>query len=99
MAVLFDEVLRDAERTGSKYRDICRCRDDLLGFLDRNAWFGQVPAGTGRETTVPDYECMRDAMRLWLSAYQKPSREKLQLLLYQLYTIYQMIHTLVLHWF
>ena len=24
MAVLFDEVLRDAERTGSKYRDICR---------------------------------------------------------------------------
>lgn len=83
MAVLFDEVLRDAERTGSKYRDICRCRDDLLGFLDRNAWFGQVPAGTGRETTVPDYECMRDAMRLWLSAYQKPSREKLQLLLEQ----------------
>ena len=76
MTVLFDEVLRDAERTGSKYRDICRCRDDLLGFLDRNTWFGQVPAGTGREIMVPDYKGMRGAVCLWLEAYQKPPREK-----------------------
>lgn len=81
MAVLFDEVLKDAEKTGSKYRDICRCRDDLLGFLDRNGWFGQVPEGTGRETIVPDYECMRGAVRLWLAAYQKAPRERLELLL------------------
>ena len=83
MTVLFDEVLRDAERTGSKYRDICRCRDDLLGFLDRNAWFGQVPAGTGLEIMVPDYEGMRGAVCLWLEAYQKPPREKMELLLKQ----------------
>ena len=81
MAALFDEVLREAERTGSKYRDICRCRDDLLGFLDRNAWFGQTPEGIGREITVQDYECMRDPIRLWLAAYQTPPREKLELLL------------------
>ena len=83
MTVLFDEVLRDAERTGSKYRDICRCRDDLLGFLDRNEWFGQVPAGTGLEIMVPDYEGMRGAVCLWLEAYQKPPREKMELLLKQ----------------
>ena len=83
MTVLFDEVLRDAERTGSKYRDICRCRDDLLGFLDRNEWFGQVPAGTGLEIMVPDYGGMRGAVCLWLEAYQKPPREKLELLLKQ----------------
>ena len=83
MTVLFDEVLRDAERTGSKYRDICRCRDDLLGFLDRNEWFGQVPAGTGLEIMVPDYGGMRGAVCLWLEAYQKPPREKMELLLKQ----------------
>ena len=83
MAALFDEVQKDAERTGSKYRDICRCRDDLLGFLDRNAWFGQVPEGTGRETAVPDYECMRDEICLWLAGYQKSPREKMELLLGQ----------------
>ena len=83
MTVLFDEVLRDAERTGSKYRDICRCRDDLLGFLDRTEWFGQVPAGTGLEIMVPDYEGMRGAVCLWLEAYQKPPREKMELLLKQ----------------
>lgn len=83
MTILFDEVLRDAERTGSKYRDICRCRDDLLGFLDRNEWFGQVPAGTGLEIMVPDYEGMRGAVCLWLEAYQKPPREKMELLLKQ----------------
>ena len=43
MTRLFDEVLEDAARTGSRYRDICRCRDDLLGFLDVNGWFGQEP--------------------------------------------------------
>lgn len=81
MKLLFDEVLKDAEETGSKYRDICRCRDDLLGFLDRNEWFGQTPVNSGRNVAVEDYECMRDAVRLWLAAYQKSSREKMMLLL------------------
>jgi len=48
MTRLFDEVLEDAARTGSRYRDICRCRDDLLGFLDVNGWFGQEPVNCGR---------------------------------------------------
>lgn len=45
--ILFDEVLKDAAQVQSAYRDICRCRDDLLGFLDRNGWFGQAPEGSG----------------------------------------------------
>lgn len=81
MMVLFDEVLKDAVQLQSAYRDICRCRDDLLGFLDRNGWFGQVPEGSGREMSVCDYESMRGPIRLWLSAYQKTPREKLSLLL------------------
>lgn len=81
MAVLFDEVLKDAAQLQSRYRDICRCRDDLLGFLDRNGWFGQLPEGAGREMAVGDYESMRGPVRLWLSAYQKTPREKLSLLL------------------
>ena len=56
MTRLFDEVLEDAVRTGSRYRDICRCRDDLLGFLDVNGWFGQEPVNCGRDTCVDDYE-------------------------------------------
>ena len=81
MTRLFDEVLEDAARTGSRYRDICRCRDDLLGFLDVNGWFGQEPVNCGRDTCVDDYECMRDAIRLWLEAYQKPPRERLMILM------------------
>ena len=79
--ILFDEVLKDAAQVQSAYRDICRCRDDLLGFLDRNGWFGQAPEGSGREMAVSDYESMRGPVRLWLSAYQKAPREKLSLLL------------------
>lgn len=81
MTVLFDEVLKDAGRLKSRYRDICRCRDDLLGFLDRNGWFGQAPEGSGREMAVGDYESMRGPICLWLSAYQKTPREKLSVLL------------------
>lgn len=81
MMVLFDEILKDAAQLQSAYRDICRCRDDLLGFLDRNGWFGQVPEGSGREIAVRDYESMRGPIRLWLSAYQKTPCEKLSLLL------------------
>lgn len=81
MMVLFDEVLKDAAQLQSAYRDICRCRDDLLGFLDRNGWFGQAPEGCGREMTVSNYESMRGQIRLWLSAYRKTPREKLSILL------------------
>lgn len=80
MTLLFDEVLKDAEETGSKYRDICRCRDDLLGFLDRNEWFGQAPVNSGKDIAVEDYECMRESIRLWLSAYQKSPRERMMIL-------------------
>ena len=79
--ILFDEVLKDAAQVQSAYRDICRCRDDLLGFLDRNGWFGQAPEGSGREMAVSDYESMRGPIRLWLSAYQRTPREKLSVLL------------------
>lgn len=80
MTLLFDEVLKDVEETGSKYRDICRCRDDLLGFLDRNEWFGQTPVNSGKDIAVEDYECMRESIRLWLSAYQKSPRERMMIL-------------------
>ena len=33
MIDLFEAVMKSAVATDSKYRDICQCRDDLLGFL------------------------------------------------------------------
>ena len=62
MTRLFDEVLEDAARTGSRYRDICRCRDDLLGFLDVNGWFGQEPVNCGLQR--PDAFNLRALSRI-----------------------------------
>ena len=36
-----------AKECGSFYRDIRPCKDDLLGFMDANGWFGQKAIGSG----------------------------------------------------
>ncbi len=80
MTELYKATLEEAEIIGSLYRDICRCRDDLLGFLDRNDWFGQLPVFQNRKVLVVDFQAMQPAVRRWLQAYQRSDREKLEIL-------------------
>jgi len=79
--MLFDVAAEEAAAVGSKYRDICQCRDDLYDFMDANEWFGLKVYGHGLDTRVKGLPAVLDRLRLWLRAYQRPDAEKLELLL------------------
>ena len=75
MTDLFEMVLATAESEDSKYRDICQCRDDLLGFLDRNEWFGVGNIWKDGRCFVEDYPEVESKIALWLRAYQRSPEE------------------------
>lgn len=62
----------------SLYTDNRFGRADLLEFMDANAWFG---AGSEMGMTFCVFGEIRGSLTLWLSAYKKPGREKIKLML------------------
>lgn len=75
---LFSSVAMMAAPLHSLYTDNRFGRADLLEFMDANAWFG---AGSEMGMTPCAFEEIRDPLTLWLSAYKKPGREKIKLML------------------
>lgn len=81
MIDLFEAVLKSADAVDSKYRDICQCRDDLLGFLDRNDWFGIESEWKDGHVFINEYRDIKPKIVLWLRAYQRTDGERLEILL------------------
>lgn len=81
MIDLFEAVIKSAVATDSKYRDICQCRDDLLGFFDRNKWFGKKVEWKDGHVFINEYSDIEDRIALWLKAYQKTDAERMKILL------------------
>lgn len=77
---IFDMAAEEALTIGSKYRDICSCRDDLYDLLDANDWFGLEHDGSGHDLRVHGLEKYWDRIALWLKAYGRDDREKLDIL-------------------
>ena len=78
---LFDWVSDLAQESGSLYRDVRPCKDDLLGFMDANEWFGQRVSGSGESICMENVAAIEDRLRLWLRAYRRSSKEKTEILL------------------
>lgn len=80
---LFSTAADMATELKSRYRNTSKCREDLLDFMNNNGWFG-IQFKLSNESVViaaEDYEKFRSALILWLSAYKKSGREKLDLML------------------
>ena len=82
---MFSFVAAMASELHSLYVDNRSGRADLLEFMDANRWFG-----LGAVTTMPPeiFESIREPMILWLSAYKKPGREKIDLMLRHFGSVY-----------
>ncbi len=78
--MLFEVAAEAASAIGSKYRDICQCRDDLYGFMDANEWFGLKTEGSGHNLRVIGLKDYHDRILLWLKAYRRSNDEKLEIL-------------------
>lgn len=78
---LFEMVRAASEAVESKYRDKCQCRDDLLGFLDRNEWFGKKTEWREGRCFIEGYEDIKDRLELWLRAYQRTPGERFEILM------------------
>lgn len=77
---LYREVGEMAFQTGSLYRDIRPCRDDLAGFMEANGWFGLEFFGSGDDIYFEDGTVLRAPLSLWLRAYRKPGEERMDIL-------------------
>lgn len=77
---MYGAVEAYAQQAGSLYRDIRRCRDDLLDFMDANGWFGQKVCGKGDKIYLSCMEPVLPRLELWLRAYGRPDEEKITLL-------------------
>lgn len=78
---LLEAVSREAEAVGSLFRDTLPGQDALWEFLDVNGWFGVEHIEAGRNTMVATLEPMKDALDLWLRAYNRSRSEKVDLML------------------
>ena len=82
---LFSFVATMASELHSLYVDNRVGRADLLEFMDANQRFGLGAVTTG----LPEiYERIREPLTLWLSAYKRPGREKIDLMLRHFGDIY-----------
>ena len=70
-----------AEKEGSLYRDVSRCRDDVIDFFVANEWFGQKPSGDGDAIYLLENEELTKRLRLWLKAYGRSDLEKMDILI------------------
>jgi hypothetical protein len=90
------EVAETAERMGYLYEDNRTGRGNLLEFMDANGWFG-VPYVMKDKAPVIQKKYLKrfvKPLQLWLSAYKKPGREKIRLMLEYFSDVYQITCTL-----
>jgi len=80
---LFSAAADIANDIDSLYKNNSNDRMELLEFMDVNEWFGTAPAIADKAPVIleSDFERFRPLMILWLSAYKKPGREKINLML------------------
>jgi hypothetical protein len=80
---LFSHTARLGAELNSLYRDSRFGRQDILEFMDANGWFGLQCVTKDREPQlgVQDFERLRKPLGLWLSAYRRPGRDKIALML------------------
>lgn len=78
---LFEKISSMAVENKSDFRNIQKCRDDLLEFLDCNQWFEMPSRGKAQDIEVifnnEAYRCLE----LWLKAYGKSPEEKVNLII------------------
>ena len=70
---LFEEVQVMAKGNDSKYRNVQKCRDDLLEFLDVNEWFGMSKRGADKNIEVIITDKALSSLELWINAYGRPA--------------------------
>jgi hypothetical protein len=78
--VLADEL---GAELGSLYTGSFNDRRNLLEFMEINGWFHVDYTKKGRVTTISksDAQIIKEPLSFWLSAYHKPIRDKIALLL------------------
>ncbi len=87
---LFSVIAAMASELDSLYKDDSICRKDVLDFMEANEWFGiscpiQDRIPMIEKCTMSRFEA---PLTLWLSAYRKPARDKLALMLQHFSPIY-----------
>ncbi len=87
---LFLEVAEMAKELDSLYRNNRTGREDFLEFMDANDWFDVTYVTVDNAPVVQrhDIDQFRKPLTLWLSAYKKPGREKVALMLEYFSDIY-----------
>ena len=89
-ADFFNMVKIEAQKRGSLYCGEIRQREALLDFLDMNGWFGHEDAFKGGQVPNPREALLMDEgeisaivsqLDLWLRAYGRSHREKLDILI------------------
>jgi len=80
---LFPAVAKLAADLGSLYTGNYAAKQCVLEFIEANGWTDVVQrTQSGRPVIADkDFEMIREPLTLWLSAYRKPGREKIQLML------------------
>lgn len=87
---LFSYAARLGTELNSLYKGNRFGQQDILEFMDANNWFGLQYIMKGREPwiDVQAFEKLRRPLTLWLSAYRKPGRDKITLMLNHFSSIY-----------
>jgi len=87
---LFSAAASMADELDSLYRDNRSGRMDLLDFMDANEWFGIAYFMKGNAPMMETGELSKlgGALTLWLSAYKKPGRDKIAIMLRHFSDIY-----------
>ena len=78
---LYARVAALARQCGSLYRNVRSCKDDLLGFMEANEWFGQEALGGEEDIRMERMEDIEERLLLWLRAYRRSPKEKTDILL------------------
>lgn len=79
-----------AESLGSFYKGGSRDRIPILEFMDANSWFGveYVMKGNTPWILERDIQKIIEPLTLWLSAFRKPGRDKIELMLKHFAPVY-----------
>ena len=75
---------------GSLYKGRARERPDILAFMDANEWFGMEYVMKDRIPWIleDDIPTIQEPLTLWLSAYRRPGRDKIMLMLKHFAPVY-----------
>jgi len=87
---LFEYATGHGKAINSLYKGTANDRMNILAFMDANNWFDMGYAMEGRIPWVAEVDLHRiqAPLTLWLSAYRKPGRDKIDLMLKHFENIY-----------